>query len=557
MGKSNTAKIRGYNRTIGEVAGSSARLTKDQSEYLDHNNSSMQDAKLIVKATTENFIYDKSESFGPNPKKRVCDAFYCSEYDVQQLEKCSDYSEFLIDQLALTEYYECLQLLYYVGISQRARLRDLSIWIEENKDISIKECVDRYCLGILVENDGIKTINEISLNDLSDLIRIIADDTKRSEDRISAIHELQDVLQGEIKSLTIYNWFSRGILGRYEQTSKSIHNINSSIQQGESVAHFDLEVLKDFNNLRGQLIAKKQYISDLLNGNSDIEKYSTVEKVLIQYVNTRSSMSEYHDKSQELQKFKASDQRVLWNDYLDLVHYLEDGLRNIIGIWKNKIGETLQTLLSDYFIIDNDEILPKFEIADNLELEDLDITPGKETFEEGVIRKFLKFDISIKTCRGKLYGTNKMEVEPRSYMNTFKYKLFCVALKMAFVCMAKKVYQINYPVIIDDVFDSSDFDSRIKLRDFIKEMLLQHYRLLPEPKYKLQFIFFTQDDLIADQVGKGLQAAENDSKVMSARIYDYHEADAKDIMKFEYINNSGSIRTCNYINLGDEFFVGA
>lgn len=103
--------------------------------------------------------------------------------------------------------------------------------------------------------------------------------------------------------------------------------------------------------------------------------------------------------------------------------------------------------------------------------------------------------------------------------------MFCVSLKLAFLCISKEAYNVNFPFVIDDVFDSSDFDSRLKLNDFTKELIEMHNTLLPEEKYALQLVFFTQDDLIANQIYKGLLAKVEKNRVKFSQIFDYHECD--------------------------------
>ena len=115
-----------------------------------------------------------------------------------------------------------------------------------------------------------------------------------------------------------------------------------------------------------------------------------------------------------------------------------------------------------------------------------------------------------------------IDKDPRDYLNTFKFKLFCVSLKVAFCCVAKDIYNTNFPLVIDDVFDASDFENRIQLKNFMRKLLLKHDELLPALKGMHQFIFFTQDDVIAVQVAKGIKIAYN-SSVKFGHIFDYHE----------------------------------
>lgn len=130
---------------------------------------------------------------------------------------------------------------------------------------------------------------------------------------------------------------------------------------------------------------------------------------------------------------------------------------------------------------------------------------------------------------------NQGEITPRRLFNTFRLKLFAVSLKIACACCAKQIYNMNYPIIIDDVFNSSDFDNRLKMNDYIQS-ILDSYKSLPEVGYfPFQLILFTQDEVIANSIFKGMESKQHPAKLL--RLHDYRCFDDSD-KKQESIHSS-------------------
>ncbi len=114
----------------------------------------------------------------------------------------------------------------------------------------------------------------------------------------------------------------------------------------------------------------------------------------------------------------------------------------------------------------------------------------------------------------------------RLYFNTFRMKLFCMSLKMALAFSVKKLFNINFPVVVDDIFDSSDFPHRVAIRDFIREITTIHDDEFVKGKDKeampLQLIYFTQDEVTAQAIYRGLKDAGN-NEVRLDRLFDFKE----------------------------------
>lgn len=115
---------------------------------------------------------------------------------------------------------------------------------------------------------------------------------------------------------------------------------------------------------------------------------------------------------------------------------------------------------------------------------------------------------------------------PAEYFNTFRLKLFCIAFKMALLCCAEIKHRINMPFVVDDIFDSSDFCNRKRIRGFIRRMFESHKEAIRiadnsrsnTPAFPLQMLFFTQDNIIGENVYQGIKDFIEDSGTGSVKF---------------------------------------
>jgi hypothetical protein len=119
-------------------------------------------------------------------------------------------------------------------------------------------------------------------------------------------------------------------------------------------------------------------------------------------------------------------------------------------------------------------------------------------------------------------------LSPRAFFNTFRFKLYCVVLKFCLAYGARTLNHMNFPIVIDDVFDSSDFDNRHRIYGFIEKLINEYQKLDKAKDYPLQVIFFSQDELVSKGVYHGLRNVMSADKVKFGRIYDFTEAKEKD-----------------------------
>lgn len=135
--------------------------------------------------------------------------------------------------------------------------------------------------------------------------------------------------------------------------------------------------------------------------------------------------------------------------------------------------------------------------------------------EKGNIQN-LEMQISVENERGFV-------TSPLEYFNTFRYRLYFVTLKLALSFKWMEHTGIAAPVVIDDVFNASDFDNSVKLESYIylvKKIFV--YACIEKGFEKpLQLIILTHDDMVYNSVKNGFNSyvAGDNRNIMSEGYY--------------------------------------
>ncbi len=89
---------------------------------------------------------------------------------------------------------------------------------------------------------------------------------------------------------------------------------------------------------------------------------------------------------------------------------------------------------------------------------------------------------------------NGETITPDLYFNTFRYKLFTLMISLSLALATRAKYNINLPLVLDDLFAGSDFVSKNSFSEFLSKLIGLFYEHTPH--LPLQFILFTHDDVI-------------------------------------------------------------
>ena len=162
------------------------------------------------------------------------------------------------------------------------------------------------------------------------------------------------------------------------------------------------------------------------------------------------------------------------------------------------IKETITSILSEYL---------KEEENVSLQIR-LDEKPSTDNPESTVTT--ILAEIQRKNTQ-----TGELETHsPSKYFNTFRFRLFCTMVSVSVVIAARINSGINLPLVLDDVFYASDYNSKITFRQFILTILKLFKRFNGEMPF--QFILFTHDELVFDATLDAISEFEDSKSELSS-----------------------------------------
>ena len=128
------------------------------------------------------------------------------------------------------------------------------------------------------------------------------------------------------------------------------------------------------------------------------------------------------------------------------------------------------------------------------------------------------FDISHIADERITVTVNGLSVH--KYFNTFRYRLFYLAIQAAINLAKMKREQFSFPMVLDDIFYANDYKNKRQLFHFFNVLKDEAKRLLPTLPFQL--IFFTHDDQLFSTLHRNKEWRQ-DLDVNFSRVIDYDE----------------------------------
>jgi len=288
----------------------------------------------------------------------------------------------------------------------------------------------------------------------------------------------QKNIPNEKDYLTLYNLIENNPTLFKETFANVIDAISSlSLERKESIEN----AISDINN-QETTISVQQQIKTL---SDEIEKYKT------QIPNIEKQISELEKQLIEASKDADLVDRVKREvgEY-NLRYGIE--INNIVSQVFEPIKDVVESIMKDYF--END---PQNEFKIYIRSNPIEID-GVEIEDKCIVAEIVN------------KHSNKTTT-PDQYFNTFRYKLFCLMVSLSIALATRKKYQINLPLVIDDIFFASDFASKNSFSNFLHKVIEVFYKYTPE--LPLQFILFTHDDIIfrssMDAIEKSVEVSDD------------------------------------------------
>lgn len=260
----------------------------------------------------------------------------------------------------------------------------------------------------------------------------------------------------------------------YELTIQNV--INSYVQSINDVELFIAErnnllaeVINETNELvKGQGLSIDQQIAIL---NEDIKRLNNQKETLQAQIVTLNPQIEKAQKEADLVS-------LIKNELKELLRVVDSRVNKMVNDAFDPIQDSVQTILKEY--LSEDSIILK--ISKRERKTEID---GEEVTNYVIVANI--------ECLDKVNG-GIITVTPDVYFNTFRYKLFCLMVNLSLALATRKKYNVNLPLVIDDIFFASDFISKNSFAQFFQKVISLFYKYTPN--LPLQFILLTHDDLI-------------------------------------------------------------
>ena len=467
------------------------------------DNITTEESKLKIKLKDERILKDDWIGLGSVPALCV-PALCCSEMDIEEISKLDD----------VAKAYNLPQLL------------------EEGTINTISESdLQRYIRGQLGYQD-LTSLRDVLMRIVKDAAQRISDANKRQ--RLAELTSADvKVVQKAFTKMTECskpewkNWYEE-----VEQYSEKEH-ITSIADADRPEQQLDVdktifpdqwkELLSNVQNLRQQRHPETEVGAYMqMEGESDKPEmqenlHNVIRELTLKmtamYKLIKSAWDTYQEHHQENGLFIAMES--LSKDYNELVD----------NVSKLPIhAEELRNLM----INDRREVRAMAQLINKLNTTMANLFKGQDTSgtnSEGYIddlNKFVERILNNYQDKSEIFHvtstSNSFEVmvhvtdengdyfesNPRRYLNTFRYRLYAVLLKIALSLYYMKSNHCVAPIIIDDVFNASDFENSASLSTFVHH-IIEIYQDVIGGDIPLQLIILTHDEMIVNAFSEGVK----------------------------------------------------
>lgn len=399
---------------------------------------------------------------------------FCSEKDLYELYRCHDLKDVFLNSLGYGEIRDMIkELKEYIqssSSSQQNLWEYQSLHTTYNMEIlrtDIMRLGDRY-------NKYKEIIAQIG-KFVSDMENIKSDLSKNTDDFMeSRIYKIQAMK----KFLVIYDSLPRiKELAYFQSIQPTIENYRNiaGLYPNEALSAFEIENrTMDFNLLVNEILSYLAKLRAPFN-QANINNDSSLHEVVLY------TFENIHKESGVEKEFRRYKKNVASN-------YPQDGeqgidvLRKIVDILERQFKKDCSDFVDNCrtFVL---PVLKSFTALDQ-----------SNRNEESLEIMSLGDKIVAEICNEPIIGEKK--TSPQYFYNSFRYKLFCVSIKISLAFMMMKIHRFNAPIVIDDVFTASDFDNTVNIDIFYSHLVSAFHKTTGMEPSQLQLILFTHDEVV-------------------------------------------------------------
>lgn len=387
--------------------------------------------------------------------QQVCSSSnFCSDYDTEQIKKNGKllYS-YILQQLGYKQFEDILKCISKISENLEEMVKSLQQNPEKISSAEFNIVILNFLRSI---NDGDDDIKECDLY-------INPEEIKKQIEGVSP-HLHDSKLFGEQWEIT------RKAKNASVHTSKSGIIVQTTPPSNDEYEKQVGTLSSLYYELRKILLLKKEMRED--------ENFRDETNLLLTLVESMMKRKRDLEDTEYRQIIDANNA----NDMFEKINILEK--------IKTRIVETQHQIVLEF------QQSFQNEISDVLE----GFSEYGETYKVVISSNSFNLDIFIPTEKGIFHAT------PFQYFNSFRFKLFCITMKICLSLYWMKRNKTIVPFVIDDVFNANDFNNGLKLEHFVYNIYKWYDVKLQRAdrcKIPLQLIMFTHDDLMLSAFKKG------------------------------------------------------
>ena len=473
-----------------------------------------------AKADEENLSLDDISAYG-------VPALCCSDWDIEVLSKIEDESDNRFKQSGMSDMQKFVaeQLGYEDYIALKDRLETIQKHIlEEQYNISNVQ--------------KLKYLNTDNLNGVRvEFLKIISKGKGKVDTAINKIDYYIDYyFKDNETKLSIRTDLSRIDSKEFSALWTNLKNAITTLQQSK---------ISRTNFLENNNAEPDSNFNDNLDAKTEDECNVIIKSLGACYKRLQQALKEYKldennigiekalgtlsddldffkDKTDYFKKYATKEEAdKIINDYGKLNSQIA-AIVNFMTVFIKNIFSTIPKDFKDYST--NEDIEVKID-ADGAKI----MSPLTE-FIEKTLRPYAESGEDIKIeCTSNSFKVNitvkdgqtqKYKTTPRKYYNTFRFKLYAISLKIALAFYYMKTHECYAPIVIDDVFNASDFENSVNLYSFVHKIYEIYQTTIDIHKQRpLQLIILTHEELVLNALQDG--AIYSGINYISGRLFQY------------------------------------
>lgn len=496
-------------------------------KYITYGNNSIDTPKVYIDTLAGTISNEKSDNTIDIQKiKPYLSPFFCSEYDITRINAYSKgINEFIYEQTGHGYIYQLIRKL-------ESEKDKILLFVKQHEGRAEEEKIEIHSKGDI--NDEIDYLSAVTI----DILNMI----KKSENEDWQL-ETKEFLEN-VKKDSNHSLYSTKI------DIKDDNALTDYIQKCNGAIINTMEQLQREYEIIKRLFGKTTYVFKLYleQYNKCVEITQSRERRRIPVIGFNQDLKVQYNAFMKLE-FEDFDKKREWvlADLNSVMNYIwnNNALEAVAELLRQKVVR-LKELKESRNGIEQESVKSKLlrynrhyseldefikVLNDKLSLRMTLVTKITKKMVEEVLNMFEmpdeKFIVDEKD--GKISIQIKLEVEngieapfaPREFLNSFRFKLYCVSLKIALAFSIKRLMRINFPLVFDDIFYSSDFSNRGMVEQFIQKIYELHDTFFKEEESALQIIFLTHDELVLNSAQRGVSRLSNTIPMIWGRLFDY------------------------------------